>query len=64
MKLRIRANTLRLRLMRAEVDQLLAAGETGEAMPALGGVLATVCPADKKILHGMRDAMMLPCVER
>ena len=32
--------------------------------PALGGVLATVCPADKKILHGMRDAMMLPCVAR
>lgn len=30
---------------------------------SLGGVLATVCPADKKILHGMRDAMMLPCVE-
>lgn len=30
----------------------------------LGGVLATVCPADKKILHGMRDAMMLPCVVR
>lgn len=28
----------------------------------LGGVMATVCPADKKILHGMRDAMMLPCV--
>lgn len=40
MKLRIRANTLRLRLMRAEVDQLLAAGETGESMPALGGALA------------------------
>ena len=32
--------------------------------PALGGVLATMCPADKKILHGMRDAMMLPCVAR
>jgi len=32
--------------------------------PVLGGVLATVCPADKKILHGMRDAMMLPCVAR
>lgn len=30
----------------------------------LGGVLATVCPADKKILHGMRDAMMLPCVAK
>jgi hypothetical protein len=28
----------------------------------LGGVLATACPADKKILHGMRDAVMLPCV--
>ena len=28
----------------------------------LAGVLATVCPADKKILHGMKDAIMLPCV--
>ncbi len=28
----------------------------------LSGVLATVCPADKKILHGMKDAIMLPCV--
>ncbi len=27
----------------------------------LSGVLATVCPSDKKILHGMKDAMMLPC---
>lgn len=27
----------------------------------LGGVLATICPADKKLLHGMRDAMMVPC---
>ena len=26
----------------------------------LGGVLATVCPADKKLLHGMRDAIMVP----
>ncbi len=39
MKLRIRSNTLRLRLVRAEVDQLLASGETREAMPALGGAL-------------------------
>ena len=29
--------------------------------PVLGGVLATVCPGDKKILHGMRDAVMAPC---
>jgi len=27
----------------------------------LGGVLATVCPADKKILHGMPEAVMSPC---
>jgi hypothetical protein len=25
-----------------------------------GGVLATFCPADKKIIHGMRDAALLP----
>ena len=28
----------------------------------LGGVLATVCPADKKILHGMRDAILSPII--
>ena len=27
----------------------------------LSGVLATVCPQDKKILHGMGDAIMAPC---
>jgi hypothetical protein len=27
----------------------------------LGGVLATVCPPDKKLIHGMRDAVMVPC---
>ncbi len=26
----------------------------------LGGVLATVCPSDKKLLHGMRDAILAP----
>lgn len=31
-----------------------------EGKTALGGVLATVCPADKKILHGMSDAVMVP----
>jgi len=29
---------------------------------SLGGVLATVCPADKKILHGMSDAVMVPVI--
>ncbi|MEM9227872.1 MAG: hypothetical protein AAGA45_07875, partial [Verrucomicrobiota bacterium] len=32
----------------------------GESV-SLDGVLATFCPADKKIIHGMRDAAMLPC---
>ncbi|MSU36379.1 MAG: hypothetical protein EXS36_15040 [Pedosphaera sp.] len=27
----------------------------------LGGVLATICPADKKIIHGMTDAVLAPC---
>ncbi len=27
----------------------------------LGGILATICPADKKIIHGMEDAIMVPC---
>jgi hypothetical protein len=26
----------------------------------LGGALATIVPADKKIVHGMRDAVMIP----
>ena len=33
-----------------------------ERKASLGGVLATVCPADKKILHGMSDAVMVPVV--
>lgn len=36
----------------------------GQASPqraVLGGVLATVCPVDKKIIHGMSDAIMAPC---
>lgn len=28
---------------------------------SMPGVLATVCPADKKIIHGMSEAAMLPC---
>jgi hypothetical protein len=28
----------------------------------LGGVLATICPADKKLLHGMKDAILAPCL--
>ena len=32
----------------------------GERETKLGGVLATICPADKKLLHGMRDAILAP----
>ena len=37
---------------------------TGEAQAAranLNGVLATICPADKKIIHGMTEAIFAPC---
>lgn len=37
-------------------------GEADSARAQLGGILATVCPADKKIIHGMRDAVLVPCV--
>ena len=36
-------------------------GEGDAARPVLGGVLATIVPADKKIVHGMRDAILAPC---
>ena len=35
-------------------------GEGDAARPQLGGVLATICPADKKIIHGMTDAILAP----
>ncbi len=31
-----------------------------EDKPLLSGALATLCPPDKKILHGMRDAVLVP----
>jgi hypothetical protein len=33
---------------------------TGQTVE-LAGILATVCPADKKVIHGMKDAVMVPC---
>jgi hypothetical protein len=36
-------------------------GEHDSARAQLGGVLATICPADKKIIHGMKDAILAPC---
>ncbi|MCW5554918.1 MAG: hypothetical protein KIS67_22485 [Verrucomicrobiae bacterium] len=36
-------------------------GEGDAARTQLGGVLATICPADKKIIHGMSEAIFAPC---
>lgn len=36
-------------------------GESDSARPVLGGILATIVPADKKIVHGMTDAILAPC---
>jgi hypothetical protein len=36
-------------------------GEGDNLRSALGGALATIVPADKKIVHGMTDAILTPC---
>ncbi|HWD19693.1 MAG TPA: hypothetical protein VHB20_10480 [Verrucomicrobiae bacterium] len=37
------------------------AGEGDAARATLAGILATICPADKKIIHGMSTAILAPC---
>ena len=36
-------------------------GQGDAARAHLGGVLATICPADKKLIHGMKEAILAPC---
>ena len=36
-------------------------GEGDAARPELAGILATICPPDKKIIHGMTEAILAPC---
>jgi hypothetical protein len=36
-------------------------GEGDAARAQLCGILATICPADKKIIHGMKEAVFAPC---
>lgn len=31
-----------------------------ETRPTVSGALATICPADKKLIHGMKDAILVP----
>ncbi len=37
---------------------------TGDDEVTLGGILATVAPADKRLIHGMTDAVMTSCAVR
>jgi hypothetical protein len=37
---------------------------TGEETVQLGGVLATIAPADKRLIHGMTDAVMTSSIPR
>jgi hypothetical protein len=37
-------------------------GEGDNLRSEIGGVLATIVPADKKIVHGMTDAILAPCI--
>jgi hypothetical protein len=37
-------------------------GDGDALQPRLGGVLATIVPGDKKIVHGMADAILAPCL--
>jgi hypothetical protein len=39
-------------------------GDGDSARTQLSGILATICPADKKIIHGMTDATLAPCAVR
>ena len=36
-------------------------GKGDSAKTKLGGILATVCPANKKVIHGMPEAILAPC---
>jgi hypothetical protein len=36
-------------------------GNGDDQRASLGGVLATICPSDKKIIHGMSEAVLAPC---
>ena len=56
--------TARLQAMPGRVrlcPYYFAAGKNDSLRATLGGVLATICPADKKIIHGMKDAILAPC---
>ncbi|HTV63567.1 MAG TPA: hypothetical protein VMH30_13460 [Verrucomicrobiae bacterium] len=55
-------NELRVMKGRARLcPYYFVSGRGDAARPQLGGVLATIVPADKKIVHGMSEAILAPC---
>ena len=55
-------NELQLMKGRARLcPYYFVSGRGDAARPQLGGVLATIVPADKKIVHGMSEAILAPC---
>lgn len=56
----IRILDARVRLCPYYFNRANPDGSLGDTV-SLGGVLATIVPSDKKVLHGMRDAIMAPC---
>jgi hypothetical protein len=53
------ASTGQLRRMRGRV-RFCPYYFVGEKTAVCGGALATICPDDKKLLHGMTDAILVP----
>ena len=55
-------NEFRLMKGRVRLCPYYFVGGPGDAArPHLGGVLATIVPADKRIVHGMSQAILAPC---
>ena len=51
-----------VRMMRGRVrlcPYYFRAGDNDETV--LGGILATIVPGDKKLIHGMKDGILIPC---
>ena len=51
-----------LRMMKGRVRLCPYYFVDGKGQTSLGGTLATIVPADKKKIHGMKDGILLPCV--
>ncbi|MDQ2865466.1 MAG: hypothetical protein M3R51_04515 [Candidatus Eremiobacteraeota bacterium] len=57
-------NTAEIKMFDARVRLCPYYFVTGEKTTRLGGILATVAPADKRLIHGMSDAVMTSSFEK